>query len=257
MRPPSEAGIPGAQRAEDKERIGNGLPEHVVLITDGHRRWSEEHGKSYAEGYEAGALRIAEVADEARRIGIKFLSFWVLSPDNVERRDPDQLALWYRAIRAKLLYAAVPDLIKNGVRVKRLGRVDRENIPGDLFDDFERMEEESRNNLEMTLSFAFNYGGEAELEDAFSSMRDAGEAYPTLTTLKKHLYTAKAGLPDPDWIVRPSGDYRTSGHMPIQSMYANYDYPGIKWPDFTADQFRESIARFGRRRRTFGGDQET
>jgi undecaprenyl diphosphate synthase len=257
MRPSIEAAIHAKRRIDNKERVGNGLPEHVVIVTDGNRRWANENHTSVANGYQEGAKRIGEVAEAAREIGIKNLTFWVLSPDNISGREPEELALWYRALRRHVLYSALPELVQKNARVKAIGRLDDERIPVDIVDNFVRLEEKSRENSGITISFAFNYSGEAELEDAFASMQQSGEAELSLGTFRNHLYTTKAGLPDPEWVIRPGGENRTSGFMPIQIMKAELDLVDVKWPGFTADEFRKSIERFDSRRRTFGGNLET
>jgi undecaprenyl diphosphate synthase len=229
------------RRVEKKEEIGNANPKHVAIIPDGNRRWAREKGLEIAVGYQEGAKRIADVAKEASRIGIENLTFWIVSPDNIVKRDPVELGHWWSAMHEHIIVSAIPDLVENGVRIKNIGQLKVDALPKYVVGDLMKFEEQSKNNLGMTLAFALNYDGNEELDNAFEHARMMGEEIKTASDLREHLYTNRAGMPDPEWVVRTGKVHRLSAFMPLQVMAADYDFPDIMWPDFSVDRFLESI----------------
>lgn len=236
-----------------KEGLENGVPEHIAIIPDGNRRWAKDVGLPIATGYQEGAKRIAEVATEASCLGIRNLTFWIVSPDNIVKRDPSELETWYKAMRRELIYTAVPDLIRKGLRIKTLGNLDREKVPGDIVDDLARFQEESQDNSGMTLTLAVNYDGKTEFSEALRRFVDAEETSFDQETFNTYLQSRRIGLPDPEWVIRTSQVHRSSGFMPLQTQNSDYDFPRVKWPDFTTHEFRKSVQRFGGVNKTLGG----
>lgn len=239
-------------KVDNKEVLGSGLPEHIAIIPDGNRRWARDMGFPVSEGYMEGAKRISEVVDEAIVQGVHHLTFWVVSPDNIAKRDPEELATWYKAINKHVLDSSMPTFIERGVLVRTIGDLDRENLPGDFVDKLEKFKKLSLDNLGTTLTFAVNYGGREDVDNAFVHARNTGSSINSLADLREHLESSREGLPDPEWVIRTGGESRLSTFMPLQTMSSDYDFPHFKWPDFTRHQFRESLKRFAGTKKTHG-----
>lgn len=243
-------------RVDKKEGIGYGYPEHVAIIPDGNRRWARDRMLDVSVGYKEGARRLAEVAMEASLLGVRNVTFWIVSPDNIAKRDPKELGHWYDALTEHVIESAIPDLIKpqldagavvrDAVRFKVIGRMDSDKLPEHVVEKLVELEGKSKKNTGTTLVFAMNYSGREEIDDAFIHARMVGDEINSSDDLRDHLYTTRAGLPDPDWIIRTGQASRLSAFMPLQTMTADYDFPDLLWPNFSSGDLWDSLQRFKR-----------
>lgn len=240
---------------DTKELPGKGIPEHVAIIPDRNRTWAREHKLSVANGYKKGAQRIVETADVARELGIPYLTFWLLSPTNLEERDSQDIDDVFDAIQGVLIDTALPKFAAEGVNVKVIGRMNREMLPSGIVEGFTTLEDRSRRNSGMNLTFAVNYDTDTEIDDAIIHARMIGEEIASSGDLKRHLSTTRAGLPNPDWTIRTGGEeqQRMNGFMQLQSQGSKFDFPDVLWPDFGAEEFRASVKRFASRTQALGG----
>lgn len=238
------------------------LPKHLVIIPDGNRRWARAKGLPALEGHRQGAKTAERLMKICRDWGIQTLTIWGLSTDNLEKRSTGEISA-LTAIFEKLFTdeKMISEAINEGVRVRHIGRRDRiaKLRPG-LLEAIGSIEERTRENKKYNLVFALDYGGRDELVRAFKDIArgikdgiiDPDEIDEKLISL--HLDTA--GLPDPDLIIRTSGEQRTSGMLIFQGALAElYFYDSsVNFPDLTPELLREALLDFGRRERRLGGD---
>jgi undecaprenyl diphosphate synthase len=229
------------------------LPKHVAVIMDGNRRWAKERGKSVVEGHtKVVHERIEELIERAAEWGIPYITFWAFSTENWGRGQDEVtgiMSLFRWALKRK-----AKKLIKQGARVRMIG--DLSKFPEDIQGDFAQLVQNSAHNTRITATFALNYGGQDEIlrgiREVFHQIHDSRFTIQELTTTTFSNFLDTAGMPDPDLIIRTSGEQRLSGFMPWQSVYAEFYFTKILMPDFDGEQFDEAIEEFGRRKRRFG-----
>jgi short-chain Z-isoprenyl diphosphate synthase len=242
--------------AGDLRRRG-GLPRHVGVILDGNRRWARELGMETSEGHRRGAAQIDHLLAWARELGIPVVTLWLLSTENLLQRHPDELAELLEIIEAKVVQlasGAAPD----GYRVVPVGQLDA--LPERTRATLLAAAGASRAATGGTLHVAVGYGGRQEIADAvrrlLAEYRDKdlelAEAAGLVTPdeIARHLYTA--GVPDPDLIIRTSGEVRLSGFLLWQSAHAEYYFADTYWPDFRKVDFLRALRSYAQRRRRFG-----
>ena len=224
------------------------LPRHVAIIMDGNRRWARLHGLSEAEGHAAGVEAIRPIVERAAERGIEALSIYAFSRENWSRRSEEVETLF------SLLEAAIrdetPALVRQGVRVRILGRLDE--LPERTRASIERALAETAQGTRMALNVAFNYSGRSEIVDAAQRAIADGLAATELDeeALAKRLYSAD--LPDPDLLIRTGGEQRISNFLIWQAAYAELYFSDRLWPDFDAAAFDAALHEFARRTRRFG-----
>ena len=221
----------------------------VAIIMDGSGRWAEQRGVSIAEGHRAGARAVRRTVEAAIELGLESLAVYAFSTENWTR-PPDEVEALME-IFAETIEREMPDLAAQGVRVRFIGRRDR--APDDLRTQMEELEETTRGNDRLQLWVAFDYGGRAELVEAARSLVEAGVEPEAVDEqrLAAHLYAPD--MPDPDVVVRTSGERRISNFLLWQLAYAELVFVDTLWPDFGADELGEALAEYTRRRRRFGG----
>lgn len=240
------------------------LPQHLVIIPDGNRRWAKARGLPALEGHRQGAKAAENLMRVCQEWEIQTLTIWGMSTDNVEKRSPREintlLGIFKRLFTDERL---VGELIEEGVRVRHIGRRDRlaQLRPG-LLEAIKDIEEKTRGNERYNLVFALDYGGRDELVRAFREMargiRDGILEPDEIDEELISLHLDTAGLPDPDLIIRTSGEQRTSGMLIFQGALAEFYFydSAVNFPDLTPELLREALLDFGRRERRFGGDAE-
>ena len=230
-----------------------GNAEHVAVIMDGNGRWAQARGKPRLFGHHAGARRVREVLESCPDLGVKYLTIFAFSTENWKRTQEEVAGLMslFRLYIARETRA----MVKNGVRVRFIGdRIKLDEKLVALMDDLELL---TADNSRVHLTIALNYGGRDEVARATRRMaRDvaAGRVDPETVdaeTLAKYLDTCF--LPDPDLVIRTSGEARISNFLLWQSAYAEYEFIDTLWPDFTGVMFGEIVQKFGQRDRRFGG----
>jgi undecaprenyl diphosphate synthase len=225
------------------------LPRHIAVIMDGNGRWAAARGLSRIEGHRAGSASVHEIAEASARLGIGVLTLFAFSSENWKRPRPEVGRLW-RLLREKL---AQEDglLVRNDLRFRVIGR--REGIPAPVIKEIERVEALTRENRRMTLVVALNYGGRAEIVDAARRILEEGGVPPA--RLDEKTFAARlstAGLPDPDLLIRTSGELRISNFLLWQIAYAEIVVTPVLWPDFRRAHLLEAVLEFQKRDRRFG-----
>jgi undecaprenyl diphosphate synthase len=221
---------------------------------DGNGRWARRQGKKRTEGHAAGEEALFDTMEGALELGVKWLTVYAFSTENW-RRPVDEVRFLMN-FNENLLIRRRDELHERGVRIRFAGRRTG-RIPARVLRRMEEAEELTRRNRKMTLVIAFNYGGRAELVDAARGIaRDvaAGRLHPDRVderVLARHLYLPD--VPDPDLLVRTSGEYRISNYLLWQLAYAELYFTDTLWPDFRRENLFEAIAAYQQRERRFGG----
>ena len=235
------------------------MPRHVGIILDGNRRHARVQGlRDFRRIYQVGAGKLDEVLDWCAELGVRNVTLWVCSTDNLAR-SPEEVSGILAAIEAKMQsLAADPRIHRLGVRVEAIGRLDL--LPGPLVSAIEAARRATSSNRQMTLTIAANYGGREEIADAMRSLllefaerglppESAAEEI-TPDAIRRHLYLPS--LPDPDLIIRTSGELRLSGFLLWQSVYSEFHFTDINWPAFRRIDLLRAIRTFQARERRFG-----
>ena len=228
------------------------LPEvasAVAIILDGNGRWASRRGLPPAAGHRAGAKAVRKIVEASIDVGIHDLSIFAFSTENWSRPQDEVNALM--EIFAETIERELPDLVEEGVRVRFIGRRDR--TPPDLQQRMAAMEDRTALNSRINLWVAIDYGGRAELVEAAKRIVDSGidSAEIDENVFAGHLYAPE--MPDPDLLIRTSGELRISNFLLWQVAYSELVFRDELWPDFTREALEESLAEFAERRRRFGG----
>jgi undecaprenyl diphosphate synthase len=227
-------------------------PSHVAIIMDGNGRWAESRGLPRLAGHRRGADRVREIVESCPDLEISHLTLFAFSTENWKRPASEVIGLM-RLFRRYIKKDAAR-LVAEGVKVRFIGG--RERLDADLQVLMAGLESQTADNDRLHLTVAINYGGRDEITRAARRIAEAVGAGKfraadiTPETIEAHLDTA--GLPDPDLILRTSGEYRVSGFLPWQSAYSEFAFVETRWPDFTAEMFAAQVRGFGRRERRFG-----
>ena len=223
-------------------------PNHVAIIMDGNGRWAASHGMSRSEGHRAGTESLRRIIEAFIRHGVRYLTLFAFSTENWHRPDSEIRALL--EIADEVIRAEVDELHREDIRLRHIGRLDR--LPKELRRSICESIELTKHNSRMTLCVAFDYGGRAEIVDAVRSMiadkvnaEDVSE-----DLLRQYMYTNE--IPDPDLIIRTSGEQRLSNFLIWQAAYAEYYTTPVYWPDFDEVEVDKALAAFGTRKRRFG-----
>jgi len=229
------------------------IPRHVAIVMDGNGRWAKQRGLKRTDGHAAGEEALFDTVKGALDIGLDWMTVFAFSTENW-RRPIDEVR-FLMGFNESLLLRRRDELHDLGVRVRFIGwRAGR--VPGRLRRRIADAEELTRANRRLTLTFAFNYGGRAELVDAARAIAHevaAGHLDPDKIsdrTLARHLYAPD--MPDPDLLVRTSGEFRISNYLLWELAYAELVFTDVLWPDFRRDHLFEAIREFQRRERRFG-----
>jgi undecaprenyl diphosphate synthase len=236
VRPAREPDLPDVARA-------------VAIIMDGNARWARRRGLPIAAGHRAGTKALRRTVEAAIDLGVESLAVYAFSTENWTR-PPEEVELLME-IFTETIERELPDLVAQGVRVRFIGRRDR--APDELRERMEELEEETRPNERLNLWIAFDYGGRDELVQAARRLVESGIDPRELdeNALSAQLYAPD--LPDPDLLIRTSGELRISNFLLWQLAYAELVFVDTLWPDFGAAQLREALADYAQRRRRFGG----
>ncbi len=224
------------------------LPTHIAVIMDGNGRWARQRGLPRIAGHRAGVENMRRVLEGAVEFGVKVLTIYAFSTENWERPSDEVQGLI--GLIGEVLEREVPDLHKNGVQLRHLGRL--EGISDKMKDGVRRAIDLTKNNTRITLNVAFNYGGRSEILDAIRRMIEDGVKPEQLDEdlFGKYLYSA--GLPDPDLIIRTAGELRLSNFLIWQAAYAEYYSTETYWPDFDKKELYKALLAFSQRQRRFG-----
>jgi len=232
----------------EERKLGR-APRHVAIIMDGNGRWAKARGLPRLAGHRAGTENIRPILEASVEFGIECLTLWAFSTENWRR--PDEEVKGLLRILQQMIRRELQELHKQGVQLCHLGRLDR--LPKRLQKQIRDAIKLTKDNHRIVLNVAFDYGGRAEIVQAVQRIiRDGIPAEQIDEALiSRYMYTC--GQPDPDLIIRTSGEMRTSGFMMWQSAYAEYYVTPTFWPDFNRDELCKALVAYSQRDRRFGG----
>jgi undecaprenyl diphosphate synthase len=224
------------------------IPVHVAIIMDGNGRWARQRGLPRTAGHRAGVENMRRVLEGAVEFGVQVLTIYAFSTENWGR--PSEEVQGLLRIIEEVIGREVPELHKNGVRLRHLGRL--EGIRPEMIKAVRDAIELTKNNTRITLNVAFNYGGRVEILDVIRKMIDDHVDPKQVDEVLFTSYLYTAGLPDPDLIIRTAGEMRLSNFLIWQSAYAEYYTTPTYWPDFDKRELYNALVAFSQRQRRFG-----
>ncbi|NPA92863.1 MAG: isoprenyl transferase [Chloroflexi bacterium] len=224
------------------------MPTHVAIIMDGNGRWARARNLPRLAGHRAGTENLRRVIRACVEFGIRYLTIYAFSTENWAR--PKEEVEGLMEIMEEFIDKELDELDEEGVQIRHLGRLDgiRPSLKAKIRESVER----TQHNQRLVLNVAFNYGGRDEIVQAVRKIVREGIPPEQITeeTIEAHLYTA--GMPDPDLVIRTSGEIRTSNFLLWQAAYAEWYFTPVFWPDFGREHLLEAIADYNRRERRFG-----
>jgi undecaprenyl diphosphate synthase len=230
------------------------LPEHIAIIMDGNGRWAQRRRLPRVAGHKAGIGPVRSTVETCARIGVKALTLYAFSVENWKRPRHEVETLW-RLLRY-YLRQELPELQKNDIRLQAIGRLDA--LPAPVRAELDAAVEATANNRGLLVNLAINYGGRAEIVDAVNAVLEMARLEGSLESLRMdedliatNLYTASC--PDPDLLIRTSGEMRISNFLLWQIAYAELYVTETLWPDFTRTDLLEAVVAYQKRERRYGG----
>ena len=232
-------------KKKEQERL---LPTHIAIIMDGNGRWAKKRSLPRTAGHVAGAKTFKTIARYCNKIGLKYLTVYAFSTENWKRPE-DEVKSIMNLLRDYLKDAE--NFKDENIKVNFIG--DRTPLAEDIKALMKKNEDGSKDATGLTLNIAINYGGRDEITNAVKKIVNSGVNAEDITEdlISQNLYTY--GIPDPDLIIRPSGEYRLSNYLIWQSAYSEYWFSDILWPDFTPQHLEKAINDYNHRNRRFGG----
>lgn len=222
---------------------------HLAIIMDGNGRWATERGLSRSEGHRAGAKQISVIADAAAKFGIKYLTVYAFSTENWKRPEPEVAVLM--GLLREFTTSQLPAMMKNKVRLRTIGRTSdlpllaRKALSGAI--------EATKNNDKFVLTVALSYGGRAEIVDAVNKILRERKSTEAVTEEEFRRYLYDPELPDPELMIRTSGELRLSNFLLWQLSYSELYVTPTYWPAFDEEELRKAITAYEQRDRRFGG----
>lgn len=237
---------------EDTDELPLHLPRHVAIIMDGNGRWAKQRGLPRSAGHHQGTENLRRILKASVEFGVEILTIYAFSTENWNR--PRHEVYLLLRILEMVIDRELRELNENGVQIRHIGELN--GIPERLQKKVIEACETTRENNRLILNVAFNYGGRDEIVHAMQQIMRDGVPPEQVTEdlISQYLYTA--GLPDPDLIIRTSGEFRLSNFLIWQGAYAEHYYTDVYWPDFDKEQFRKALVEYGRRKRRFGKTDE-
>jgi undecaprenyl diphosphate synthase len=231
-----------------KKTVERRLPEHIAIIMDGNGRWAKKRKMPRSAGHIAGAKTFKTIARYCNKIGLKYLTVYAFSTENW-KRPQEEVDNIMNLLRDYL--KDTENFKGENIRLRFIG--DLEPLADDIKELIAKNEKDSADATGLNLNIAINYGGRDEITKAVKRIVKSGASAEDITEelISQNLYTA--GMPDPDYIIRPSGEYRLSNYLIWQSAYAEYWFSDVLWPDFKPKHLEEAIDDYNKRNRRFGG----
>ena len=227
------------------EKILN-VPNHIAIIMDGNGRWAKNQNKPRVFGHKAGANTLRKIMEYCNKIGVTYLTVYAFSTENWKRSQEEVDALMF--LFKSYIKSERENLLKNKIRFMVSGREEGVNLS--LMEAIKELEEVTSKDYEMTLNIAFNYGGRAEITDAVNKILKDGRTSITEEEFSKYLYN---NIPDPDFVIRTSGEFRISNFLLWQIAYSEIYITDKYWPDFDEVEMEKAILSYSKRERRFGG----
>jgi undecaprenyl diphosphate synthase len=228
------------------------LPKHVAVIMDGNGRWATRRSLPRIAGHRRGVETVRRITEECRTLGISVLTLYAFSDENWGR--PKEEVGFLMDMLGSFLKAEIKTMQANGIRFRAIGRIER--LPESARAWIDRATAETAGNSGLVLNLALSYGGRGEILEAVRRMRAANGASPELTEEVFSSYLDTAGLPDPDLIIRTSGEQRISNFLLWQAAYAEFYFTDTLWPDFEEQDLLVAILDYQGRQRRFGLTQD-
>lgn len=238
-------------RSQDKEKTYPPLervPIHIGIIMDGNGRWAQARGLPRLAGHRAGTENLRRVLRATVEFGIRILTIYAFSTENWRRPEDEVHGLL--DLMERMIDRELPELHQEGVQIRHVGRL--ENVPQRLVQKIQQALELTKDNQRLILNVAFNYGGRAEIVDAIRRIIEDGIPVQEVDEALVSHYLYTAGLPDPDLIIRTSGELRVSNFLLWQGAYAEYYVTQTYWPDFDKNELYKALVAFNQRERRFG-----
>ncbi|NBR70265.1 MAG: isoprenyl transferase [Verrucomicrobia bacterium] len=236
-----------------KPPLSPAVPRHVAIIMDGNGRWAKQHHLPRLSGHEAGRKSVKQVVQAAIDHGVKYLTLYAFSVENWQR--PREEVQGLMGLLRGVIREELNEMGKEGIRLRTIGR--RQDLPEAVREELEAAIEKTQNHTRLDLILALSYGSRVEITEAVQSIArevKAGSLDPEKIkeeTVSLHLYTKD--IPDPDLLIRTSGEMRVSNFLLWQISYAEIHVTPVLWPDFGKKEFGEALADYARRERRFGG----
>ncbi|MBA4137553.1 MAG: di-trans,poly-cis-decaprenylcistransferase [Opitutus sp.] len=232
------------------------IPQHVAIIMDGNGRWAKQRGLPRLEGHRRGVETVRTVVDTARELGIRYLTLYAFSAENWKRPGDEVSGLM--GLLDFFLKRELNNLIKEKVRLRTIGRIDA--LPANVQRELARVKEATKHFTEWNLVLALNYGAQTEAADAaraYAEAVQAGREDPAEATWEKFSrYFSTGDLPEPDLLIRTSGELRLSNFLMLQLAYAELIFTPTLWPDFGRTDLVAAVEEYGRRERRYGATTE-
>lgn len=232
--------------------MSNTVPQHIAIIMDGNGRWATAQGLERTAGHEQGAMRVREVTRACRRMGVKVLTLYSFSTENWKRPTSEISVLW--DILKHYLQIEREEMLQNGIRLNAIGQIDR--LPMIVRLPLKSLMRETQHNDGMVLNLALSYGSRAEIVSAVKELcQDVADRKLSPDDITEEIFSSRletGGMPDPELIIRTSGEMRLSNFLMWQAAYAELVVLGIPWPDFTVEYLNDCIEEFNGRQRRFG-----
>ena len=222
------------------------VPKHIAIIMDGNGRWAKSKFLPRTAGHKAGVETIRTVLRECKKLNVKYVTLYAFSTENWKRSKEEVDALMF--LFKTYINSEREELIKNKIRFMVSGRED--GVSPELLKAIRDLEEATSKDYEVTLNIAFNYGGRAEITDAVNKILKDGKTHITEEDFSKYLYN---DIPDPDFLIRTSGEFRLSNFLLWQIAYTEIYVTEKYWPDFDEEEMDKAIESYSKRERRFGG----
>ena len=223
------------------------IPEHVAIIMDGNRRWAKERGLPTLMGHKKGADMVKKIIEHAGNLGVRVVTVFAFSTENWSR-SADEVD-YLMNLFVEWIDGYLPEIMSKGICFRFIGKED--GLSDKVVARLKKAVDETKDNSKLTFNLALNYGGRDELVRAVKKIADRGEA----AEISEEMISANldtAGLPDPDLIIRTSGEQRLSGFLLWQSAYSEMYFPAVYWPDFDEKEIDKAIEEYNHRQRRFG-----
>lgn len=222
------------------------VPNHIAIIMDGNGRWAKKRGLPRTLGHKEGATALRKIITHSAELGIKYLTVYAFSTENWKRSKEEVSALMF--LFKSYIKNEEKNIMENNIRFMVSGR--REGVSSSLLEAIDHLQEKSKNNTGLTFNIAFNYGGRAEIIDAVNKILKSGKEEITEVDFHKYLYN---DIPDPEFLIRTSGELRISNFLLWQIAYSEIYITDTLWPDFDEKELEKAIEVFNQRERRFGG----
>lgn len=238
------------------EELGLKIPQHVAVILDGNGRWAKQRHMPRTYGHKVGSQVVEDMLSVVDDLGVKYFTVYAFSTENWKRSQGEVSTLM--TILRSYLKGCVKKSMDNNVRCRVIGR--REELSDDIIASIENLEEKTKNNTGLNFTIAINYGGRDEITRAVRKLAtQVSEGKLQASDITEQLISANLDtweLPDPDLLIRTSGEQRLSNYLPWQLAYTEFYFTDVHWPDFNKEELIKAFEKYNKRERRFGGIKE-